>query len=181
MATYIYVDNSNVWIEGQRASAVRKGLANSLLDAMENQILDPSWRMDFGALLRLAGGYDRSRIGRAVLFGSKPPDTDSLWAAARRQGFEVVALDRVQGREKKIDTSIATEMTSAPMDRRLDPATDRFTLVGGDRDFVPPVEKLRDWGYFVSVVFWDHAARELREAASEFRSLNRSADILTRR
>ena len=181
MATYIYVDNSDVWIEGQRVSAVRKKHANDIVQAMNEQIFDPTWRMDFGALLRLAGGYDKAAIGRAVLFGSKPPDTDTLWAAARRNGFEVVAPDRVHGREKKIDTSIATEMTSAPLDCQLDPKRDRFVLVGGDRDFVPPVEKLRGWGYPVTAVFWDHAAGELRDTATEFRSLNRSIDLLTRR
>jgi uncharacterized LabA/DUF88 family protein len=180
MSNYIYVDNSNVWIEGQRAAAVKRKLARDLTHALDVNIFDHSWRMDFGALLSLAGGYDKAAVGRAVLFGSKPPDTDTLWEAARRQGFEVVALDRVHGREKKIDTGIATEMISAPLDHHLDPKADRFVLVGGDRDFVPPVQKLTQWGYEVTVVFWDHAARELVDAATTFRSLNRDLHRLTR-
>lgn len=177
---YIFVDNSNVWIEGQRVSAVKRKMARDLTHAMNAQIFDASWRMDFGMLLNLSSGYDKAAIGRAVLYGSKPPDTDTLWEAARLQGFEVVAYDRVHGHEKKIDTGIATEMASAPLDYGLDPKRDRFVLVGGDRDFVPPVLKLKSWGYEVTVAFWDHASRELVEATTNFRSLNKDLHRLTR-
>jgi hypothetical protein len=40
------------------------------------------------------------------------------------------------------------------------------------------VQKLMAWGYKVSVLFWDHAAAELKATASEFRSLNRDLDRL---
>ena len=39
MADYIYVDNSNLYIEGKRVSAVQKGLAMNIYDAMNNRIL----------------------------------------------------------------------------------------------------------------------------------------------
>lgn len=181
MANYIFVDNSNVWIEGQYVSAVKRKLARDINDAHNREIADHQWRMDFGRLFDLAGGYDKAKVGRAVLFGSKPPATDSLWNAAQRSGFEVIALDRVRGKEKKVDTGVTTEMIATVNDFRLDPTKDGFTLVSGDRDFVPPVDKLRAWGYRVSVVFWDHAAAELKTSASEFRSLNRDLDRLQQR
>jgi hypothetical protein len=34
-----------------------------------------------------------ANIGRAVLYGSRPPPNDSLWAATERKGFEVVVHD----------------------------------------------------------------------------------------
>jgi hypothetical protein len=37
MALFVYVDNSNVWIEGMRVSAVRKGLAESPKDASRSE------------------------------------------------------------------------------------------------------------------------------------------------
>ena len=126
MSNYIYVDNSNIWIEGQRVAAVKRTLGRDLTEALNLKIVDPSWRMDFGVLLNLASRYDKAAIGRALLFGSKPPDTDTIWDAARRGGFEVIAMNRVHGREKKIDTGIATEMISAPLDHNLDPKRDRF-------------------------------------------------------
>ena len=108
MARYVYVDNSNVWIEGQRVSAVRKGLAIDIRDAMSRNVLDPSWRCDFGRLYELACPVTET-IGRSALFGSRPPANDSLWARARSEGFEVVVHDRnVANREKKVDVGIAT-------------------------------------------------------------------------
>ena len=37
---YVYVDNSNLYIEGRRVSAVRNGLARSIVEAMNEGILD---------------------------------------------------------------------------------------------------------------------------------------------
>ena len=49
---------------------------------------------------------------------------------------------------------------------------DEVTLVSGDADYVPAIEKLKRRDITVNVVFWDHAARELKEEASNFVSLN---------
>ena len=40
MAELVYVDNSNVFIEGKRAKAVASGMAMNIYDAMNNRILD---------------------------------------------------------------------------------------------------------------------------------------------
>ena len=40
MAELVYVDNSNVFIEGKRVKAVESGLAMNIYDAMNNRILD---------------------------------------------------------------------------------------------------------------------------------------------
>jgi hypothetical protein len=50
MADWIYVDNSNVFIEGQRVHAVQQGMALSIHDAMQNRIVDPGYRISFGKL-----------------------------------------------------------------------------------------------------------------------------------
>jgi uncharacterized LabA/DUF88 family protein len=54
----------------------------------------------------------------------------------------------------------------------MKPGEDEITLVAGDADYVPAIEKLRGRGFEFQVVFWDHASKELREAASKFISLN---------
>ena len=64
--TYTYVDNSNLFIEGQRVSAVAKGMAVDIYDAIERQIFDFSWQPDYGNLHQLICG-DRSEIGGAKL------------------------------------------------------------------------------------------------------------------
>jgi len=51
-------------------------------------------------------------------------------------------------------------------------------LVAGDADYVPTINELKVDGYKVEVVFWNHAARELREVASKFISLDQYLDAL---
>lgn len=172
MANFLYVDNSNVWIEGMHVAAVVSGLAPDIWTAQQGRVCDYGWKLDFGKLLAFAGG-DRADIGRAVLYGSKPPPNDSLWNAAEKQGFEVVVHERSKfsGQEKKVDTNIATDVTADSFEL-MNPTKDEITLVGGDSDYVPTVERLRQRGFQFYVCFWDHAARELREAASSFVSLN---------
>ena len=65
----ILVDNSNIYIEGAKYSAKRKGVQKTTPDESDPQ--DPSWRIDFGRLLGyLANGRT---ISHAILVGSRPP------------------------------------------------------------------------------------------------------------
>jgi hypothetical protein len=179
MANFLYVDNSNVWIEGMRASAVAKGLAANIHDAMQHNITDRDWRLDFGKLHDFAG-RNRPGIGRAVLYGSRPPANDSLWILAKKDGFDVVVHDRnIANREKKVDTSMVTDMVADSYEL-MKPATDEITLISGDRDLQPAVEQLVKRGFRVDVVFWDHAAIELKNCATRFVSLNPHLRILAR-
>jgi uncharacterized LabA/DUF88 family protein len=180
MAKYVYVDNSNVWIEGRRAAAVESNLAFDIADAIENKTFDPNWKYDFGKLLELVGGK-KNGLKKAYLFGSRPPQNDSLWAAARQGGFEVVVEDRnVQNREKKIDTGIAVRMMEDSYECIEDKGADEMILVAGDKDYVPVVSSISRRGIRVVVYFWDHAAVELKDHAAQFVSLNRYITEVTR-
>lgn len=171
MADWIYVDNSNVFIEGQRASAVSQGMALNIHDAMRNNVLDFGYRISFGKLYAFIAGTDRKETARAMLFGSKPPENDAIWEMAKKAGFEVVTEDRnAANKEKKIDTGIVTALTRDAYKNAKQ--GDVFTLVSGDSDYVPTVEALRGDGFQVDVVFWEHASRELIEACSNFIPLN---------
>lgn len=141
MGNFLYVDNSNVWIEGMRVSAVRRGMVLDILTAITQNTLDMSWRMDFGKLYEFAGGQSTD-VSRAALFGSRPPPNDSLWTVAKAKGFEVIVYDRnVRNQEKKVDVSIATEIV-ADCYERMPKGEDEVTLVGGDGDYVPAVERV---------------------------------------
>ena len=180
MAKYVYVDNSNVWIEGRRAAAVESDLAFDIADAIENKTFDPKWKYDFGKLLELVGGK-KNGLKKAYLFGSRPPQNDSLWEAARQGGFEVVVEDRnAQNREKKIDTGIAVRMMEDSYECIEDKKADEMILVAGDKDYVPVVHSIARRGIRVVVYFWDHAANELKDHAAEFVSLNRYIAVITR-
>lgn len=177
MADWIYVDNSNVFIEGKRVSAVHRGMAPSIWDALDHRILDNEYRMSFGKLYRFIAGDDREDVARAMLFGSRPPENDVIWHIADRAGFEVHVEDRnVANKEKKIDTGIVTIMMRDAY-RNAKPR-DVFTLVSGDNDYVPAIHALRGDGFQVDVVFWAHAGRELREAATNFIPLDEHLEML---
>lgn len=175
---YIYVDNSNLYIEGRRVSAVASGLASNIVEAMNSGILDHGYTISFGKLHQFLTGDDLTKIKRAALFGSRPPPNDSIWQYAKKAGFELHLEDRnYANKEKKIDTGVATLMTKDAY-KHGKPAEDVFVLVAGDKDYVPTLNELRADGYNVEVVFWDHAAQELKEAATKFIALDGFLDNL---
>ncbi|WP_077529801.1 NYN domain-containing protein [Vreelandella utahensis] len=178
MANFVYVDNSNIWIEGMHVAAAANGKAPDVWDAVTNSICDYDWKFDFGKLFNFVAG-DQSDVKRAALFGSRPPRNDSLWNAAEANGFEVIVHDRnVANKEKKVDAEIVTQMMADSYTQWEE--GDEFTLVAGDTDYVPTVENLVARGIKVSVVFWEHASRELKAACSEFTPLNQYLDHLAR-
>ena len=175
MATHIYVDNSNVWIEGMHVSAVAKGMAPDIWAACEQRICDSDWKLDFGRLFQFAGG---SNVGRALLVGSRPPPNDSVWKSAESQGFEVIVHDRnASNKEKRVDTEIATQILDDSY-QIITAVDDVVTLVSGDADYIPVIESLSKRNIPVEVCFWDHASPALKAAASKFISLNQYLDHL---
>jgi uncharacterized LabA/DUF88 family protein len=129
----LLVDNSNVFIEGQKHSARLKGIGFDPLTG--RQPGDPSWRINFGGLLTaLANGR---AIYKAVLVGSRPPKNDGVWEAAKNKGFEVIVHERsADNKEKAVDTELVARGTeiiwSAPEEMDL-------IIASGDRDFIPLV------------------------------------------
>lgn len=178
MANLLYVDNSNFWIEGMHVAAAKHGMAPNVWEAVEQKICDYKWAPDFGSLFEFAGG-EKTEVKKAALFGSRPPENDSLWNAAKRKGFEVKVYDRnIANREKKIDTDIVATMISDSYE--IFKLGDEITLVSGDSDYVPAIEKLKERKIPVDVVFWNHAARELKEIARKFINLDPYLDHLAR-
>jgi hypothetical protein len=94
MANLLYVDNSNVWIEGMHVAAYKSGMATDVWTAVKGNICYHSWKIDFGKLFSFAGG-DKKEVRKAALFGSKPPKNDSLWSAAERNGLEVIIYVKI--------------------------------------------------------------------------------------
>ena len=155
-----------------RVAAVKNGLVLNIADAMRHNVLDNSYRLDFGRLHAFVAGDDPSIIERAVLFGSKPPPNDTLWEVARRHGFETVVENRnVRGKEKRIDTGIVTMMMKDAY-TKANKAADTLTLVAGDGDYVPTFDALMKDGFKVEVVFWGHASNDLKRHCSRFINLN---------
>ncbi|MFJ6004029.1 NYN domain-containing protein [Arthrobacter sp. NPDC092385] len=169
-----------MWIEGMRLSAVKKGLAKDIYEAMNKKISDPSWTYDFGQLYKCICP-DTAQIGRSSLFGSLPPDNDSLWELAKKEGFEVFTFARnAANKEKQVDVAIATQILSDSF-QYMKPG-DKVVLVSGDRDYLPVIENLKDRNFETVVTFWEHATgKELKTAPVSFSPLDPLFDHLTRK
>lgn len=180
---YIYVDNSNLYIEGRRVSAVAQGLSVDIYAAMKDGVLDHAYTISFGKLHEFLCGSDKRQIKRVAMFGSRPPPNDGIWQYAKRAGFELHLEDRnYANKEKKIDTGIATLLTKDAYKsdgyKAGKPEQDTFVLVAGDSDYVPTINELRADGFRVEVVFWGHASRELRQVATKFIALDTFLETL---
>jgi uncharacterized LabA/DUF88 family protein len=129
----IVVDNSNIFIEGQKYSAAQKGIHKA--NTTDRDPCDPSWRIDFGELLTaLADGRD---IHAAILVGSRPPANDSVWKSAQQLGFTVTVHDRdSQHKEKAVDTELVAQGTEIIV---ASPEPMELVIASGDRDFIPLV------------------------------------------
>jgi uncharacterized LabA/DUF88 family protein len=138
----ILVDNSNVFIEGQKLAARKKGMVKAPGDIREP--LDWMWRIDFGALLKqVATGH---RIINAILVGSTPPPNDSLWKAAESQGFKVITYERsfTTGQEKAVDTELVVQGLKTIYKH---PKPGILKLLSGDRDFLPLIRSAYEEGW----------------------------------
>lgn len=80
-----------------------------------------------------------------------------------------------------MDVNIATDIVADSYEL-MTPGKDEITLVAGDADYVPTVERVRARGFSFEVLFWSHAAaRELKEAGTRFVSLDQYLGHLRRR
>ncbi len=159
------VDNSNIFIEGQKYSARLKGMINDPLTG--KQACDPSWRVNFAALLSALAGT--RRIHKALLVGSRPPQNDGVWAAAKHQGFDVVVHDRsADNKEKAVDTELAAQgaeiICTAPQIMDL-------VIVSGDRDFIPLVNVAHRRLWSVEMAAFTSAYNAAEEMATSVNKL----------
>jgi hypothetical protein len=180
--TFIYVDNSNVYAEGCRVSAVEKkfqGITN-IIEVMNHGITDYGWHLDYVELYKVIHDIAKNPITFAKLWGSPPPN-DPFWQYIKSQGFEVKVFEKnISGHEKKVDTAITHQMTKDAYSGVVNKNEDAIFLLAGDTDYVPVIEDLVLEGFRINILFWDHAGFELKTKASAFISLNQYFKRLTK-
>jgi len=156
----IVVDNSNIFIEGQKFSAAVKGIYRA--SPADRDPCDPSWRVDFGGLLTsLADGRS---IQAAILVGSRPPKNDGVWVAAERQGFSVTVHDRgADNKEKAVDTELVAQGTEIIC---TTPQPMVLVIASGDRDFIPLVQVAHRRGWEVEMKAFSTAYNPRGEMAT---------------
>lgn len=148
---HIFLDNSNVWIEGQRAAT-----GSSFGDDRK----DAAFRIDFGKLLDHVG--KGRTIVEAKLYGSEPPPNDTVWNIAKDRGFAPKVFKRdFRNREKKVDTQLCVDVTRTVYTNL--PSNRVLVLIAGDADYLPAVEVALQQKWKAEVYFWANANRDLRE------------------
>lgn len=148
---HLFIDNSNVYIEGQR-------VAREAFHYDDPLVL--RFRISFGGLLEFI--RRERKLEEAVLVGSRPPPNDALWQKLRTLGIDARIFDRsiYTRKEKRVDA----EMTNAIRDTLEDnPEPGTIALVAGDADYVPTLERCLKKQWTVELYFWDQAASALKQ------------------
>ena len=159
MAALIYLDNSNLWIEGKKLGAVFRGTSPDIMVATETRDFDNTFRLDFGKVLEIANNRP---VKVARFYGSRPPESDSVWNMAKKVGFEPIIVDRnYSNKEKGVDTQLVVDMLMDSIE--ADPKEDIFILIAGDADYIPVIRKIKSRNFRVQVLFWNHASIELKK------------------
>ena len=175
MKCVILIDNSNIFIEGQKCSALRKGQRPAGPGDRKPQ--DPSWRIDFSKLLTYFA--NEREIHKAFLVGSRPPPNDTVWTMAQQGGFEVITHDRdAKNKEKAVDTELVAQGTLAIA---LGPEKGVCVIGSGDRDFLPLVNISHQRGWEVEMVAFSSAFTsdgEMATAVDRTRPLDGSLDLI---
>jgi uncharacterized LabA/DUF88 family protein len=174
MDCVVLVDNSNIYISGQRCSAVRKGMTR--VNSADLEPMDISWRIDFSRLLtQLADGRP---IRQAILVGSRPPPNDGVWSMAERSGYTVITHDRdAANREKAVDTELVAQGTL--IIATTAPAV--LVIASADRDFLPLVTVAHKMKWTVEMAAFSNAFSQYGQmamAVDKVRPLDGSLDLI---
>ncbi len=111
-----------------------------------------------------------------ILYGSRPPDEDSVWRRIRDDGFDVKLFDRnIRNKEKGTDVEMAMDIAE-PVLAVNPPQT--IVIAAGDADYLPAVGRARAKRWKVEVWFWSNAAVELKDAADKFYPLEAHFNFL---
>jgi hypothetical protein len=179
---FVYIDNSNVFIEGCRVSAVNNNLwrVRGIEDAMSRRLTDNTWNLDYIEFHKVITSIIQLPIASIKLWASPPPQ-NPFWNHVRSAGFDITIFDKnIFGREKKIDTAITYQIAKDSYTGIINKEEDGIFLLSGDCDYADMISDLTLNGFKFNIIFWDHAGIELKEAASEFISLNPYFNQLTK-
>jgi hypothetical protein len=154
----VLVDNSNLWIEGQKVSAARQRL---------QQRQDPSFRINIGSVCKVVKDK-RGPTALVKVYGSTPPPTDAVWKAMEG-GDQHVIVDLSKrsswtGKEKMVDNKIGglvaydvgALQTAARYGSDLI-ASRCYCIVSGDKDYLPSCRLALAAGIHVEMWSWRHA------------------------
>jgi hypothetical protein len=170
----LYVDNSNIFIEAQRA-AENKGE------------IGKACRIYFKNFIDLA--LSKRMVKEVVWGGSIPPENDSVWSHLKSKGVDPDLIPRSEsGENETVDHIIQLKMHRHSKKYKKQPGT----IVVGTGDgkgyneengFLYDLEGFLDDGWKIEVMSWEHSChsrlREFAEKHGKFISLDKYYDQIT--
>ncbi len=167
-----FVDGSYAMLGAQQLSAVRRGFAGSVVEAMERGICDRAARLHYRRLHDFL--VEPTSRFPARLFTSAPDESSALRITRLmcECGFLPYIAVRAGGsREKRVDTEMAISLVEETCEL---PRGAVVTLVAGDDDFTPAVQRLVRRGLEIDLVGWEYSiSRELQSLARRVLTLDR--------
>lgn len=159
---WIFVDNSNIWIEAKKLMSRVKNFMTSE---------DPRVRIDVGKLADvIASGRP---VAQGFLYGSVPPLVDSVWKKIEEKGWKVCTKQRsvITGREKQVDAQLITDVTELAIETPIHKRT-TIVLVTGDADVIPALDKvIKKEPWKIEVFTWRQAiANNITKFASDHKA-----------
>ena len=141
---WIYADDSNLWIEGKKAYAT----AHNLLTSEH-----PRACFDFGQLYEVVA--EGREVGGTTLYGSEPPEADTVWAKAKKQGWKVDIKQKSYhtGKEKQVDVQLVADVVDIVSKMK----NGTVIIVSGDSDYIPAIDKALSREWKVEVWSWEKA------------------------
>lgn len=165
-SVYVFVDNSNVWIEGKKVAG------RSMNPPVPSNY---NYRIEYGRLLNhvLEG---RPMGAEPQLYGSEPPQNDSVWQMIRSKGFDVQVFRRnIFNKEKGVDMKMGIDITKLILGVS-EPGT--IVIVAGDADFLPVIEEVQAKGWLAEIWYWSCAAEVLKGQANRFVDLDSALAVI---
>ena len=144
---WLFVDDSNVWIEAQKAAAA----GATHLPPLTDRDRDPRLRINIG---KLANRLCKGRIrGFSALYGSRPPPNDAVWDAWSKFDFETHIFDKnLKNKEKEVDAQMGADLVEKATELRIGAKSSDeimkeknnaiFIVITGDRDMIPPIKSV---------------------------------------
>ncbi len=154
---YVFVDNSNLWIEGQKSQALK--------DAET----DPRYQVDHGKFLNTV--IKHRNLANAFLYGSRPTPNDSVWKKALEHNFKVQLFDRsvINGKEKAIESAMTGDICKSFYQHQMNSSEEAvFIVVSGKLDLKHTIDSLLQEGAQFELWSWEKAmAREYKQLANK--------------
>ena len=127
----IFIDGSNIFIEGQKYYARR-------LSLLVPQ--DPRCRIDIGNLVDLAMQGRPFRWGK--LYSSESPALDTVWYKFRKHLHVVTSKRNSKGKHEGVHTALAADAIDYTVTYEHEAHETTIIIIAGDRDYLPLVNKI---------------------------------------